>query len=236
MAKSRALEEATNLQFGDQLRNSFATILLYCWPPDPLQFWQSWKLELCRDLLMRYNCNTISDNIENEVLLYLQERVEREGMDINKDFFLPAPKVQMLQEERQTWLLREEMDFDTNALARTVDLLYPTLNSILHRNMPSTLCLPSATTKEDFTVWMQVEGQERHISSMSLLMQNQRSTRLYLRQRYLGLRARCCTMGIRYIHVVKSLWTWTNIPRTKFRTMPPPLSSFDLPRCSSSMR
>jgi hypothetical protein len=47
----RAMNEASQIRFGNQLRHFFATLLTYCRPADPLHFWETWKIELCRDLM-----------------------------------------------------------------------------------------------------------------------------------------------------------------------------------------
>ena len=46
--------------------------------------------------------------IENEVLLDLKERVEREGLDLHKDFKLPCPNPELARAAQQPRLLREE--------------------------------------------------------------------------------------------------------------------------------
>ena len=55
----------------------------------------------------------VSEIIENEVLQYLQERVERNTLRINKDFFFPSPKVNLLTEIPNA-SVREKIDFDAN--------------------------------------------------------------------------------------------------------------------------
>lgn len=45
----RVVEEAATVSFGNQLRDVFANIMIYCRPADPLQFWNRHKSSLCED-------------------------------------------------------------------------------------------------------------------------------------------------------------------------------------------
>jgi len=53
--KDKAMEEATSIRFGHQLRAVFATILMYCRPANPVAFWM--------------NSTDLSSDIENEALM-----------------------------------------------------------------------------------------------------------------------------------------------------------------------
>ena len=82
----RAMEEAATIRFGSTLRDTFVTILLYCRPANPQQFWETHKLALCRDFMHRDKVTLPTDAIVNEVLLCLQDRLDREGLDLNTGF------------------------------------------------------------------------------------------------------------------------------------------------------
>jgi hypothetical protein len=85
------MEEASSIRFGDQLRNVFVTILLYVRPSDPPAFWLRHKEKLCQDIRHRNGATCDNELIENEVLIYLQEKVQQENLDISVDFNLPRP-------------------------------------------------------------------------------------------------------------------------------------------------
>ena len=91
--KDAAMEEATAIRFGPQLRLAFAIILIYCRPADPLAFWEKHKLELCRDFMLRDKIGDLTNYVGNEALSHLQEILDNEGLDLNRDFKLPQTEV-----------------------------------------------------------------------------------------------------------------------------------------------
>ena len=86
-----------------------ANILIHCKPTNPLEFYERHKIELCRDM-MHKAASTSTEAIHNEVLLDLQERVARAGLDISKDFQLPPPNLALAQAAAH---LREETSYDS---------------------------------------------------------------------------------------------------------------------------
>ena len=91
--KDAAMEEATSIRFGPQLRLAFAIILIYCRPADPLAFWEKHKLELCRDFMLRDKIGDLTNYVGNEALSHLQEILDNEGLDLNRDFKLSQTEV-----------------------------------------------------------------------------------------------------------------------------------------------
>ena len=65
----------------------------------------------------------------HEVLLQLQERIEFDGLDMNKNFDLPTPDPSIVHLAQVPSVLREEMNYNTAQLQQNVDSLLPTLNS-----------------------------------------------------------------------------------------------------------
>jgi hypothetical protein len=110
------MEEASSLRFGDPLCDVFATILMYCRPSDPLAFWERHKLKLCQDKMFQQKTSVLSDHIVNEVLLYLQDRVEQDNLDINRDFLLPKPNPELLPLGAIPREIREETILDLEQL------------------------------------------------------------------------------------------------------------------------
>ena len=79
-----AITEAASIRFGFHLRGLFANILSYCKPTDPSEFYERHNIELCRDIMLQEGASTPTEVIHNEVLLALQERVARDGLDISE--------------------------------------------------------------------------------------------------------------------------------------------------------
>jgi hypothetical protein len=124
----RAMEEAATIRFGSTLRDTFVTILLYCRPANPQQFWETHKLALCRDFMHRDKVPLPTDVIVNEVLLCLQDRLDREGLDLNKDFGLPTPHPVSTEQRATPRVILEETSYDTSFLQGKVTEQFKTLN------------------------------------------------------------------------------------------------------------
>ena len=122
-----AIEEAATIKFGSQLREAFATILIWTRPSDPLQFWERHVNLLCQDLMHRDDVNVPSQQIINEVLLELQEHFERNGFDTNSHFQLPRPDPTFIAHIPAT--LREETEYDIGALLDIRDNNVKRMNS-----------------------------------------------------------------------------------------------------------
>ena len=125
--KDAAMEEASAIRFGPQLRLAFATLLIYCRPADPVAFWNKHKVELCRDIMIKDKVTELNHVIENQVLMYLQDILDKDGLELSKDFHLPkAVVVESL--DGLPKLVHEEMDHDSDNLKAKVHQEYPDLN------------------------------------------------------------------------------------------------------------
>ena len=123
------MEEASSIRFGPQLREVFCTILLYCMPADPLPFWNMRKYKLAEDIMRSKQETTMSMQAMHEVLLQLQERIEFDGLDMNKNFGLPTPDPSIVHLTQVPSVLREEMNYNTAQLQQNLHSLLTTLNS-----------------------------------------------------------------------------------------------------------
>jgi len=106
----KAMDEAATVKFGNQLRDVFANILIWIHPTDCLRFYNQHKSDLRDDYR-----DMSEEDAENELLIYLQERLGRSGLELKKDFKLPTPKAA----EKRVHVpseLREEYDFDIPTL------------------------------------------------------------------------------------------------------------------------
>ena len=127
--KDKAMQEAANLRFGHQLHAVFATILLYCTPTEPLAFWEKWKTTLACDIMRSHGEVVLTDVIEHTILLHLQERVQRDGLDLHKHYGLPLPNPEILNQAEIPAVIREETNFDTQSLQEQITNQLPSLNS-----------------------------------------------------------------------------------------------------------
>ena len=124
--KDAAMEEATAIRFGPQLRLAFATILIYCRPANPLAFWEKHKLELCRDFMMRDKIGDLTHYVENEALSHLQEFLENEGLDLNRDFKLPQAEI-FTSTDGLPKAVHDELQHNCELLEQQVQQEYPKL-------------------------------------------------------------------------------------------------------------
>lgn len=69
-----------------------------------------------------------TDVIVNEVLLCLQDRLDREGLDLNKDFGLPTPHPVSTEQRATPRVILEETSYDTSFLQGKVTEQFKTLN------------------------------------------------------------------------------------------------------------
>lgn len=116
----RVMEEAASIRFGSALRDTFVTILLYCKPVNPLMFWETHKVALCRDLMNRDKVTTPTEGIINEVLLHLQDRLDCQGLDLHDDFGLPTPQPTSRMHNSTPKVILEETTYDASYLQEKV--------------------------------------------------------------------------------------------------------------------
>ena len=103
----KAIQEASAMKFGNQLRDVFATILIWIRPSDPPAFYLRHKNCLCQDYR-----DVSAENAENQLLIYLRDRLDREGLQLSRDFGLPEP-TDVIHLARE---LQEELDYDIATL------------------------------------------------------------------------------------------------------------------------
>jgi hypothetical protein len=124
----RVLEEAASVQFGPSLRQTFATILIWTQPAKAIDFWERHKHTLAEDLLHQNGAQELTENVINQVLADIQEHLEHNGYDLD-NFHLPKPDPTLqLPSERLPQELKDEMQYDTQALYNVVVQNEPLLN------------------------------------------------------------------------------------------------------------
>ena len=105
----RAMEEAAGLKFGVQLRELFANVLMWVRPADPKQFYERHKQSLGEDFM-----DISREEAENEILIFLQERLSRYDLELQRDFGLPRP----CTAGRIPSELRDELAYDIKSLTQ----------------------------------------------------------------------------------------------------------------------
>lgn len=91
------LREASISQCPLKLRELFVVILLFCYPSEPLKLWENFKDDLCDDIRYRlqernqYFSLPYNDDIYNEGLLQIENKLLELNEKILSDFGLPSP-------------------------------------------------------------------------------------------------------------------------------------------------
>ena len=123
----KALDEAALIRFGDNLRDVFVTLLVNCMPANSFELWNRWRRTLCEDKIRQSEGTELTDIIESQVLIYIRDRLEREGHSL-ESFHLPQPSVEHLIASEHR-IIREETEFDFPTLQQEVENGYPYLNA-----------------------------------------------------------------------------------------------------------
>ena len=126
------MEEASTVQFGNQLRDVFANLLIYCRPADPPLFWQRHREKLVEDFMRAENAEAPTELMFNQALLYLKERFEQDELDLVKDFLLPAVREDLLPRSNVPRVVRDETSYDREALAQSLQGRVDSLNDKQH--------------------------------------------------------------------------------------------------------
>ena len=82
----KAMDEAFDIKFGEQLGEFFVSLLMYCRPADPPKFWRDHKAQLSEDWIRQHG----QENAENMVLMWLQMRLAENEIDLSL-FDMPSP-------------------------------------------------------------------------------------------------------------------------------------------------
>ena len=104
----KAMEEASSIQFGNQIRRLFLSILLYCRPSDPLKFWLDHKQKLYEDWVR----NDTQESAENRTLIWLETQLRPIEMDL-ASFGLPQPVTTTTLISKELAVIAEETNYDT---------------------------------------------------------------------------------------------------------------------------
>lgn len=119
----KVMQEAALVKFGPQLREVFATILIWTQPSDPMAFWNRHLNLLTEDLLHQLNVQTPSDHIINQVLFEIQQHVERNGY-VMEDMNIPKPDPNFVR------------DMGPRELCEETNYNIQELEQLLHKNVP----------------------------------------------------------------------------------------------------
>lgn len=84
------MDEAKESMSPRGMRHLFATLLIFNKPTDCLKLYQDYLRDMAEDILYRENKDEVDDEVENEVLLHIQKRLDTENLDLTRDFGLKA--------------------------------------------------------------------------------------------------------------------------------------------------
>ncbi|CAJ0641618.1 4542_t:CDS:2 [Entrophospora sp. SA101] len=124
----QCLAEAAQVQTGSQLRNLFATLLLFCDPVRPENLWEKYFYALSDDMQFQVHDNVENTDIHNRALTHLQSILNRRGKCL-KDFpDMPIPEV-LSDCDQDNYLIYEEQSYNIEELTQTVENGIPQLNA-----------------------------------------------------------------------------------------------------------
>ena len=123
----KAMKDASSMAFGDSLRYFFCSLLIFCSPVTPFKFWNDWKIELCRDKMVKEGLIEPNRIMVEEVLLYIKERLEKEHFTMEQ-FNLPEPEIRVIEAAEEVRMLDEETNYNIESLKELVLQKYQILN------------------------------------------------------------------------------------------------------------
>ena len=129
-----SLIEASNWASGQQLRQLFVTMLLFCEVADPLSLWESnWKL-ITEDILNRQRrilqfqeLILSDDQLRNYGLYEIEQILQQYGRSLRDYPQMPQPNMDLIQNGNR--LIQEEMSYDVSSLKREHEILISGLNN-----------------------------------------------------------------------------------------------------------
>ena len=125
----KALDEAYSIQFGDQFRHFFATLMMFGSPTGPKELYKAYEIMLCEDLTKKEGLppGEPNDFVKNLCLLKLQAIFHENNKDMVKDFGLPRPQ-ELQRSAKVPKLISDEHSYDIVKLADRAALNVKKLN------------------------------------------------------------------------------------------------------------
>ena len=109
------LNDAATCRFGNDLRELFAFLLIYCNPVNPYSLFEKHKRDLCEDLLRKSATDVMSEIIVDKCLNLINRTLLDNGMDLTTDFGFP--EFARSAEGKIPAFLIDEMNYDIQALS-----------------------------------------------------------------------------------------------------------------------
>ena len=167
----KCLEEAGDMQTGQQLRSLFVTILLHCHPSQPHVLWNQFRVKICDDLNHRLTAQGHLDPTEDDTFDYglhlIQRVLMQSGRNLRHYPDMPLPQ--------QNWddlvpnpLLQEQLAFDRDEMSNMVNQNYPHFNPEQKLAFDNVIDSAKNNKGKIFTV---LEVVERPMSVIQLLLQ-----------------------------------------------------------------
>jgi hypothetical protein len=125
------LEEAAQIKTGTQLRQLFATILLFCDVSQPDLLWRDFRQHICDDLQHQMTAMGITDPPEEDIydfgLFLLDKFLHESGRSLDNWPSMPRPQNDW-NELVMNPLITEQLNYDRNSLRADLDSRLPRLN------------------------------------------------------------------------------------------------------------
>ncbi|KAL4619659.1 hypothetical protein ACB092_06G096000 [Castanea dentata] len=129
-----SLIEASSWASGQQLRQLFVTMLLFCKVADPLSLWESnWKLitedilNMQRHILQFQELILSDDQLRNYGLYEIEQILQQYGRSLRDYPQMPQPNMDLIHNGNR--LIQEEMSYDVSSLKREHEILISGLNN-----------------------------------------------------------------------------------------------------------
>jgi len=131
---NQCLEEAGRIQSGIQLRNLFATLLLFCQVTRPEILWEKYIHILSDDILFQVRNKTKNMNLEltnteihNRALIHLESILNKQKKCLENFPDMPI-SIALSNNETSNYLINEEQQYNFEELAQVVEKEISKLN------------------------------------------------------------------------------------------------------------
>jgi len=114
------LKEAATYQMPIQLRQLFASILVYCQPASVKALWDDYVDALIEDFIKKGDDKNLSIT---KTLIDIEKYLIQNGMTLSDFPELPKPDYSLLEEDQQTTLIAEEQNYDQDEIEQTLEHL-----------------------------------------------------------------------------------------------------------------
>jgi hypothetical protein len=130
----QCLKEAADMQTGSQLRNLFATILIFGTPTSPHELWDKYKDKICDDLAWKISQMYPNDPDPAPELIYdyglylLDQQLMKSGKTLSEIAQMPLSILRDWGQLAPNFILHEQLNYDQDKLEAQVQLAVEKFN------------------------------------------------------------------------------------------------------------